>query len=179
LYLALRGGPRRFTRTFPDSALLGNTAERLIAFTYRAVTFCGPAFQAGSVNDQFCNSLEVLPHFRAGPTTPRSHRRQAVPRQRFGLIPFRSPLLRESQLLSFPRGTEMFQFPRFPPTALCVQAGVTGHDPSRVSPFGDPRIDRLVGSSPWLIAASHVLHRHLAPRHPPLALCSFAISHST
>ena len=34
----------------------------------------------------------------------------------------------------------MFQFPRFPPAALCVQAGVTGHDPSRVSPFGDPRI---------------------------------------
>src|SRR6266566_7750740 len=35
----------------------------------------------------------------------------------------------------------MFQFPRFPPTALCVQAEVTGHDPSRVSPFGDPRIE--------------------------------------
>ena len=30
----------------------------------------------------------------------------------------------------------------------------------------------LIGSSPWLIAAIHVLHRHLAPRHPPLALCS-------
>ena len=43
-------------------------------------------------------------------------------------------------MLSFPRGTEMFQFPRFPPTALCVQAGVTGHDPSRVSPFGHPWI---------------------------------------
>ena len=30
----------------------------------------------------------------------------------------------------------------------------------------------LVDSSPWLFAATHVLHRHLAPRHPPLALCS-------
>src|SRR5437899_112280 len=30
----------------------------------------------------------------------------------------------------------------------------------------------LVDSSPWLIAATHVLHRHLAPRHPPLALHS-------
>ena len=29
----------------------------------------------------------------------------------FGLIPLRSPLLRESLLLSFPPGTEMFQFP--------------------------------------------------------------------
>ncbi len=43
-------------------------------------------------------------------------------------------------MLSFPRGTEMFQFPRFPLAALCVQAGVTGHDPSRVSPFGHPWI---------------------------------------
>ena len=34
----------------------------------------------------------------------------------------------------------MFQFPRFPLAALCVQAGVTGHDPSRVSPFGHPWI---------------------------------------
>ena len=60
---------------------------------------------------------------------------------RFGLIPFRSPLLRESQLLSSPRGTEMFQFPRFPLPALCVQAGVTPHDGCRVSPFGYPRIE--------------------------------------
>ena len=30
----------------------------------------------------------------------------------------------------------------------------------------------LVGSSPWLIAATRVLLRLQAPRHPPLALCS-------
>ena len=30
----------------------------------------------------------------------------------------------------------------------------------------------MVDSSPWLFAATHVLHRHLAPRHPPLALHS-------
>ena len=59
----------------------------------------------------------------------------------FGLIPFRSPLLRESLLLFFPRGTEMFQFPRFPLPALCVQTGVTPHDGCRVSPFGHPRIE--------------------------------------
>src|SRR3712207_3855203 len=35
----------------------------------------------------------------------------------------------------------MFQFPRFPPPALCVQAGVTTHDGCRVSPFGHPRIE--------------------------------------
>ena len=35
----------------------------------------------------------------------------------FRLIPFRSPLLGESRLISFPRGTEMFQFPRLPSRA--------------------------------------------------------------
>ena len=75
-----------------------------------------------------------------GPTTPTWQRRRAIPPGRFRLFRVRSPLLTESLLLSIPRGTEMFQFPRFPLPALCVQAGVTLHDECRVSPFGHPRI---------------------------------------
>ena len=141
LYLALRGGPRRFTRTFPDSVLLGNTTRRSMTFAYGALTLCGARFHNASARHRLCNSMKALSRFRVGPTTPLQHRRQAVPLQRFRLFPFRSPLLRESRLFYFPRGTEMFQFPRFPPPALWIQAGVTGHDPSRVSPFGDPRIE--------------------------------------
>src|SRR5580693_4609736 len=59
---------------------------------------------------------------------------------RFSLFPFRSPLLRESRLLSLPAGTEMFHFPALPPAALCIQAGATAHNGRRVSPFGNPRI---------------------------------------
>ena len=77
----------------------------------------------------------------SGPTTPNWQRHQALPPVRFRLIPFRSPLLRESLLLSFPQGTEMFQFPWFPLPALCVQTGVAPHDGCGVSPFGHPRID--------------------------------------
>src|SRR6266513_3135074 len=40
---------------------------------------------------------------------------------RFRLFPFRSPLLRESSFLSLPRGTEMFQFPRFASRHLWIQ----------------------------------------------------------
>ena len=39
-------------------------------------------------------------------------------------------------IMSFPRGTEMFQFPHLPPLCLCVQQRVAGHDPRRVVPFG-------------------------------------------
>lgn len=41
----------------------------------------------------------------------------------FRLIRFRSPLLTESLLLSFPVGTEMFQFPTFASDAYAFSAG--------------------------------------------------------
>lgn len=61
-------------------------------------------------------------------------------RREFGLFRFRSPLLTESRFLSLPAGTEMFQFPALTLPVLCVRTGVTGHDPSWVSPFGNPWI---------------------------------------
>src|SRR6266852_874868 len=39
----------------------------------------------------------------------------------FGLVPVRSPLLRESRLISSRRATEMFQFTRCPPSLPCFQ----------------------------------------------------------
>jgi len=42
----------------------------------------------------------------------------------FRLFPFRSPLLRESLLLSFPPATEMFQFTGLPLPFLWIQKGV-------------------------------------------------------
>src|SRR5574339_197287 len=86
------------------------------------------------------HSAPVRQNWPSGPTTPKAQRLPAITRPRFGLFRFRSPLLTESLLFSLPVGTEMFHFPTFPPTALCVQAEVTGHDSSWVSPFGHPRI---------------------------------------
>jgi hypothetical protein len=59
----------------------------------------------------------------------------------FGLFRFRSPLLAESRLLSFPPGTEMVHFPGFARTRLWIQRAVSDVDIGRVSPFGDPRIN--------------------------------------
>ena len=74
------------------------------------------------------------------PTTPNWQRHYALTPVRFRLIPFRSPLLGESLLLSFPRATEMFHFTLFPLPELCIHTGVTPHDGCRVSPFGHPRV---------------------------------------
>ena len=107
---------------------------------YGAVTLYGAPFQNASTRTQFGNSVRDLVPPLSIPTTPNWQRHQALTPIRFRLIPFRSPLLRESLLLSFPRATEMFQFARFPLPALCVQTGVTHHDVCWVSPFGHPRV---------------------------------------
>ena len=75
------------------------------------------------------------------PTTPKWKRPQAIAPFRFRLIPFRSPLLRESRFLSLPPATKMFQFAGLPPPTLCVQVGVPAHYHGWVSPFGNPRIN--------------------------------------
>jgi hypothetical protein len=93
---------------------------------------------------------------------------------RFGLFRFRSPLLSESRLLSFPPGTEMVHFPGFARARLWIQRAVC-----RFYRHGFPHSE-IPGSkpacgSPRLIAACHVLHRLLLPRHPPCALSSLTI----
>jgi len=89
-----------------------------------------------------------------GPATPVTQRLQALTRNRFSLFPFRSPLLRESRLLSLPAGTEMFHFPALPPPALCVQAGVTANYGGSGFPIRKSPDQRLVADSPGLIAAA-------------------------
>lgn len=88
----------------------------------------------------------------------------------FGLIPVRSPLLRESRLISSPRVTEMFHFTRFASLCLYIQQ----KDPALLHAGGCPIRkspgQSLFDGSPRLIAAYRVLLRLLAPRHPPIAL---------
>ena len=87
-------------------------------FVYGALTLFGAPFQNASTRHQVGNSVKGLVPLLSAPTTPNRQRHQAIAPARFRLIPFRSPLLRESLLFSSPRGTEMFQFPRFPPLVL-------------------------------------------------------------
>ncbi len=70
-------------------------------FNYRAVTVFGGPFQVAS-------STVILGNSNGVSYNPKTHASW------FGLIPFRSPLLRKSHLLSLPSGTEMFQFPELP-----------------------------------------------------------------
>lgn len=89
---------------------------------------------------------------------------------KFRLLPFRSPLLRESLLFSFPPATKMFQF-----------TGSSSHLPI-YSASGRPVFNRagfpirrssgqrLLATSPKLIAGCYVLLRLLMSRHSPYTL---------
>jgi hypothetical protein len=126
-----------------------------------AITLCGPAFQ----QVHLASGLVTLLTRSCNP---------AVQARRFRLFRFRSPLLSESLLIYFPPGTEMVHFPGLARTRLYIQRAVY-----RFYRYGFPHSE-IPGSkpacgSPRLIAASHVLHRLLAPRHPPYALSSLTI----
>jgi hypothetical protein len=113
-YLALEGGPSGFPRGFTCPVVLGNAGQRdQDDFAYRAFTFCGGSFQSLQLSSDLV-TLRATPYQR--PATP-----DRLAPTRFGLFPFRSPLLRESSFLSLPRGTEMFQFPRFASRHLWIQ----------------------------------------------------------
>ena len=103
------------------------------------------------------------------PLRPTFPDRSASSQKATGLLRFRSPLLAESRLMSVPPGTEMFQFPGFASTGY----GFTGRYPIRGGlPHSDIHGSTPARGSPWLLAACHVLHRLLVPRHPPNALLS-------
>ena len=111
-----------------------------------------------------CAQLHIRGYHPLWPAFPN---RSAYPQYTTGLFHVRSPLLAESLLMSFPPGTEMFQFPgfasftyvfseRYPLPGGLPHSDIHGSTPAR--------------GSPWLFAACHVLHRLLVPRHPPNAL---------
>ena len=90
----------------------------------------------------------------------------------FGLFRFRSPLLTESKRLFL-----FLPLLRcFTSGGIALQAYEFSQQSSRIHRMGFPHSEihgsQLEGNSPWLIATYYVLHRLLAPRHPPHALCS-------
>jgi hypothetical protein len=108
---------------------------------YGAITLYGAASQPLPLTRRFVTSRPRCGAIADDPTTPSRQPPQGIAPRWFGLIPFRSPLLRESRFLFVPRATKMFQFAHLPPLHLWIQYRVPAHYRRWVSPFGHPRID--------------------------------------
>ena len=95
----------------------------------------------------------------------------------FGLSPFRSPLLRTSRLIPFPRGTEMFQFPRFPTCVSLPSTQVDAPSQSAGLPHSDTHGSARLAAPRGVSSPAHVLLRPDTPRHPPSASLPSPITH--
>ena len=93
-----------------------DTPRALTGFAYGAITLFGRPFQTVPL------PLRIP---RWSPTTP-----AGIASRRFRLFPLRSPLLRESLLISLPPGTEMFQFPGFASATYGFSDGWPGMTPA-------------------------------------------------
>ena len=91
--------------------------------------------------------------------------------RRFGLFPFRSPLLWKSHVVFFSSGYLDVSVHRVPDAWLCIHHTTTEVCSARF-PHSDISGSMDICSSPKLFAAYHVFHRLLVPRHPPCALSS-------
>ena len=163
-YLALEGGPSGFPRGFTCPVVLGYAGQRdQCDFAYRAFTFCGGSFQ----------SLRLSPDLvtlRGSPTSapqPRTGLRQSG----LGYSPFARRYSGNRVFFLFLEVLRCF-------SSLGSRRATYGFSDGRlgITPAGFPH-SGILGSkpacgSPRLIAASHALHRFLAPRHPPFALSS-------
>ncbi len=132
-------------------------------YRYRTLTVSGRAFQ--HVRVSVCTLV-------ASPTTPPGPKTR-----RFGLFPVRSPLLRESRLISLRRATEMFQFAHCPLPWLYIHQGVSRHHSGGVAPFG------ISGLIAWMqlplnvspVSASFIGPMHLGIRLVLCVACSLSM----
>jgi hypothetical protein len=145
----LEGGPPRFRPRFTGAVLLRSFDRQVSALS---PTGRLPSVVRGSTRLRLEPDLVTA----AGPGTVRTRALQPPPGNacpltpgRFRLIPFRSPLLRESRLISFPRGTEMCQFPRLPSTAYVFSDGwrrITGAGFAHSEIRGSKAVQRLTAA---------------------------------
>jgi hypothetical protein len=131
-YLALEDGPPSFSQGCSCPVILGNNSKR-----ERSISSTGLSPSVVVLSRSLRLSISFLTLRLAPGITPQP---PLFRKSRFRLFPFRSPLLRESHLISVPRGTEMFHFPPFASLLYFIEIGMTRYYPSRVSPFGHPRV---------------------------------------
>jgi hypothetical protein len=135
----LEGGPPGFPRDTTCPAVLTASVRSPHAVAYRTLTVSGRPFQRRSADVAVCalrGGSTAPPHGPFNPAATSAGR----PPSRAGLGSLPRSLAATGGLVSLPRGTQMFHFPRCPPLPLCVQGAVSGHHPAGVAPFGNPRI---------------------------------------
>jgi hypothetical protein len=141
--------------------------EIRLGFAYGTVTLCGPTFQTVQLPNLFSRVIPMAPR---NPGWTRVHPVWAVPRSLATTDGIAACFL-------FLRVLRCFTSPGSLPATMDSSRDVAVL-PATGFPIRKSTDQSLVGGSPWLFAATHVLHRLLEPRHPPHALSSLVTHNS-
>jgi hypothetical protein len=155
----LDGGPPDFPRRFLVSRGTLESDPRFRLFAYRTITLFGVSSHTLQLR-LFTFCLSVTPKVLLPPVWPLARS------------------LATTCAISFDFSSSAYldvSVQRVPPVTLCIHATVCEHVLTGVSPFGYLWIITPICGSPQLFAAYRVLHRLLAPRHPPCALRSLTL----
>jgi hypothetical protein len=159
-YLALDGGPPRFTQDYSCPALLGSQAgDQSLSPTRLSLPMARPSSRLRLVIG-FVTPCHSSQFWQLDPTTPITQRLRPITRYGFRLFRFRSPLLTESLRFLFLGLLRCFSspaYPRIPMYSVCGDPALPGPGfpirappdqrvfapPRRVSPLAAPFIGSL------------------------------------
>ena len=166
----MRGGPRGFRPGFPCPAVLRYFRSEAVQFRLRVSYPLRRAVPCTSPTTQLCNSPIRRQANPLKPYNPATTTAAACHVATVWALPLSLATTQGVEVSFLSSGYLDVSVPQLASShPMYSDASITAL-PVMGFPIRRSRGQRLVSTSPELIAAAHVLHRLLAPRHPPCAL---------
>ena len=168
-------GSDRVSRARPYS---GTPEARLCGFGYGAVTLCGVQFHALRLPHNFVTRRPAGRRITLKPYNPATTTAAAYHVATVWALPFSLATTQGVEVSFLSSGYLDVSVPQLASSHPMYSGASTTALPVVGFPIRKSRGQRLVSTSPELIAAAHVLLRLLAPRHPPCALILLIVKNS-
>ena len=166
----MRGGPRGFRPGFPCPAVLRYLRSEAVRFRLRGRYPLRRAVPCTSPTTQLCNSPTRRQADHLRPYNPVTTTAAAYHVATVWALPFSLATTQGVEVSFLSSGYLDVSVPQLAAPRPMYSGASTTALPVMGFPIRRSRGQRLVSTSPELIAAAHVLHRLLAPRHSPCAL---------
>ena len=174
----MRGGPRGFRPGFPCPAVLRNLRSEAVWFRLRGRYPLRRAVPCTSPTTQLCNSPIRRQANPLKPYNPVTTTAAACHVATVWALPLSLATTQGVEVSFLSSGYLDVSVPQLASShPMYSDASITAL-PVMGFPIRRSRGQRLVSTSPELIAAAHVLLRLLAPRHPPCALSLLIVKNS-
>ena len=174
----MRGGPRGFRPGFPCPAVLRYSRSEAQSFRLRGHYPLRRAVPSTSPTTELCNSPTRRQADQLEPYNPVATTAAAYHIATVWALPFSLATTQGVEVSFLSSGYLDVSVPQLASRTLFYSGARPSALPLVGFPIRKSRGQRLVSTSPELIAAAHVLLRLLAPRHPPCALILLIVKNS-